>query len=166
MCLFSLFCTPCLPVTIKPEVNITMHAAPFTIERIYNALIEKVWQAITDKDQMKQWYFDIAEFKPEVGFEFSFSGQGHKGDNYTHLCRVTEVVIEKKLAYTWIYAGFEGISEVCFDLFAEGEKTRLKLTHTGLEIFPAGNSDFAKERFAEGWTCLIGTGLKEFIEEI
>ncbi len=74
MCLFSLFCTPCLPVTIEPEVNITMHTFPFTIERIYNALIEKVWQAITDKDQMKQWYFDIAGFKPEVGFEFSFSG--------------------------------------------------------------------------------------------
>ena len=23
---------------------------------------------------MKQWYFDLAEFKPEVGFKFQFMG--------------------------------------------------------------------------------------------
>lgn len=29
------------------------------IERTYEAPIEKVWEAITNKDQMKQWYCDI-----------------------------------------------------------------------------------------------------------
>ena len=37
-----------------------MKNEPFVIERTYNATAEKVWQAITDKNQMKQWYFDIA----------------------------------------------------------------------------------------------------------
>jgi uncharacterized protein YndB with AHSA1/START domain len=44
------------------------------VERIFNARIEKVWRAISDKEQMKQWYFDLAEFKAEVGFEFQFNG--------------------------------------------------------------------------------------------
>jgi uncharacterized protein YndB with AHSA1/START domain len=43
---------------------------PFTIERTYSASVKKVWEAITDKAKMKQWYFDLSEFKPEVGFEF------------------------------------------------------------------------------------------------
>ena len=51
-----------------------MNNEPFVIERTYNAPVEKVWKAITDNDLMKQWYFKIAAFKPEVGFEFSFDG--------------------------------------------------------------------------------------------
>lgn len=48
---------------------------------------------------------------------------------------------------------------------AESRKTRLKLTHEGLETFPQHNADFAKESFAEGWTYLIGTALKKYSEK-
>ena len=135
------------------------------IEKIYNAPVSTVWKAITDKEQMKQWYFDIAEFKPEVGFEFQFSGQGKEGEQYLHLCKITEAVKEKKLQYSWRYDNLEGNSIVTFELFEEGGKTRLKLTHEGLETFPANSPDFAKESFAEGWTYIIGTALKEFVEK-
>jgi uncharacterized protein YndB with AHSA1/START domain len=87
-----------------------MKKEPFIIERTYNAPVEKVWKAITDKNEMKQWYFDLAEFKPVVGFEFQFAGEGHKGEKYLHLCKITDVVANKKLAYSWRYEGFEGIS--------------------------------------------------------
>ncbi len=139
------------------------NSQPFTIERTLDAPAEKVWKAITDKNQMKQWYFDLAEFKPEVGFEFSFYGQGHKGEQYLHLCKVTDVVPGKKLQYSWSYDKYEGNSFVTFELFPEGNKTRLKLTHEGLETFPANNPDFAKESFMGGWTELIGKLLPAFL---
>ena len=142
-----------------------MKNEPFVIERTFNAPVEKVWKAITDKDQMKQWYFDIAAFKPEVGFEFRFEAS-NEGKTYLHLCKITEVVAGKKLAYSWRYDGHEGNSFVTFELFAEGDKTRLKLTHEGLETFPADKPDFAKENFVAGWTQIIGTNLKEFVEGI
>src|SRR5207253_2026623 len=109
---------------------------PFIIERTYNASAERVWRAITDREQMKQWYFDIKDFKAELGAEFQFEG-GTKEKCYTHLCKVTEVVPQKKLTYSWRYEGYEGNSFVTFELFPEGDKTRLKLTHAGLETFPA-----------------------------
>ncbi len=137
---------------------------PIRMERIYNAKVKKVWQAITDNNQMKQWYFDIAEFKPEVGFEFQFTGEGKDGEKYIHLCKVVEVIKEKKITYSWRYDGFEGNSFVTFELSAEGEETKLKLTHTGLETFPANNPDFAKESFTEGWNYITGTSLKQFVE--
>jgi hypothetical protein len=31
----------------------------FVIERSYNAPRKKVWRAITNKEDMKQWYFDL-----------------------------------------------------------------------------------------------------------
>ena len=137
---------------------------PFVIERTYNAPVEKVWQAITDKEQMKQWYFDMPAFMPEVGAEFSFSG-GTEEHSYLHLCKITEVIPYKKLAYSWRYDGYEGNSIVTFELFDEGGITRLRLTHEGLETFPSNNPDFAKENFAQGWTYITGTSLPSFIEK-
>jgi uncharacterized protein YndB with AHSA1/START domain len=143
-----------------------LNSAPFVIERIYNAPIAKVWKAITDNNEMKQWYFDIADFKPEAGFEFSFNGIDKEGQKKVHLCKVIEVIKEKKLAYSWRYEGFEGNSVVTFELFAEGERTRLKLTHAGLETFPVTPSNaFAKENFAAGWAYITGTSLQQFLEK-
>jgi uncharacterized protein YndB with AHSA1/START domain len=73
------------------------------------------------------------------------------------------VIPQKKIAYTWRYHGHEGISFVTIELFAEGEKTRLKLTHEGLETFPKLPS-FARENFERGWAEIIGSSLKEFLE--
>jgi uncharacterized protein YndB with AHSA1/START domain len=140
-------------------------ARPFTIERTYDAPVSKVWQAITDKDKMKEWYFDLSAFKAEKGFEFQFTGQGAEGENYLHLCKITEVVFEKKLAYTWRYDGREGKSEVIFELFPEGNKTRLRLTHEGIESFAGNGPSFTKESFAMGWTEIIGKSLKEYVEK-
>ncbi len=142
-----------------------MKPEPFVIERTYNAPISKVWKAITDKDDMKKWYFDLSDFKPEAGFEFQFKGSGSDGTEYLHLCKITEVIPDKKLTYSWSYEGLQGKSYVTFELFDEGVKTRVKLTHAGLETFPENKPDFAKESFAQGWTEIIGKNLKEFVEK-
>jgi uncharacterized protein YndB with AHSA1/START domain len=132
------------------------------IERTFDAPVTRVWKALTDVDQMRQWYFDLKEFKPEVGFEFGFVVE-HKGNTYDHRCRITEVIPQKKIAYTWRYEGHEGQSLVTFELFPESEKTRLKLTHEGLETFPK-TAAFARENFEKGWTESIGSELKKFVE--
>ncbi len=142
-----------------------MNNEPFVIERTYNAPIAKVWKAITDKNEMKQWYFDLAEFRPEVGFEFRFTGGPSPEKQYLHLCKITEVIPGKKLTHSWRYDGYEGNSFVTFELFDEGSKTRLKLTHAGLETFPKENPDLAKHNFVAGWTDIIGRSLKEFVEK-
>lgn len=141
-----------------------MSNEPFVIERTYNAPVEKVWKAITDREQMKEWYFDIAEFKAEKDFEFSFYGGDEKGEQYLHLCKIIEVVPNKKLKHSWRYDGYEGNSFVTFELFDEDGKTRMKLTHEGLETFPSIPA-FAKKNFAAGWTQIIGTSLKDFVEK-
>jgi uncharacterized protein YndB with AHSA1/START domain len=140
-----------------------MKHEPFVIERIYDAPVDRVWKAITDKEQMKEWYFDIAEFRPEVGFEFSFEGS-NEDKRYLHLCKITDVVHERKLKYSWRYENYEGITFVTFDLFPEEKKTRLKLTHEGLETLPS-IPDFARSNFEAGWTQITGSSLKDFVEK-
>lgn len=152
--------------------NIKTKDTAIAIERTLNAPLNKVWKAITDKDQMKQWYFDLPEFKAEPGFEFQFLA-GSDEKKYLHVCKVTAVVVGKKISYSWHYKGYPGNSIVTFELFEEGDlppgksgKTRIKLTHEGLESFVASkNPDFDKKNFVDGWTQIIGTSLKEFVEK-
>jgi uncharacterized protein YndB with AHSA1/START domain len=122
-----------------------------------------VWQAITDRDKMEQWYFKLKEFKPEVGFEFEFEG-GPPEKTFLHLCKVTEVTPGKKLTHSWRYDGYEGNSFVTWEIFDEGDKTRVKLTHAGLETF-SPLPEFAKENFVMGWTEILGRMLKEYLEK-
>lgn len=140
-----------------------MDNQPFVVEHTYNAPVDKVWAALTDSALMKQWYFDLPGFKPQVGYEFEFLG-GPPDREYRHKCKVTQAVENKIIAYTWRYDGYAGESEVSFELIPHGNKTTVKLTHKGLDTFDATNADFAKKNFAEGWTDIIGNGLKKFLE--
>ncbi len=142
-----------------------MDTQPIVLERLFNAPILKVWKAISDREEMKKWYFDLAEFKAEQGFKFQFPGGPDPNKRYLHLCEVTEVVAEKKLTYSWRYDGYAGISYVTFELFEQENKTLLILTHKGIETFPKENADFAVQNFEEGWNEIIHTSLKNYLEK-
>ncbi len=142
--------------------TIGREAEVVVIERTFNAAVTRVWEALTNVDQMRQWYFDLKEFKPEIGFEFEFVIE-HEGNTYHHLCKVTQVIPQKKIAYTWRYKGEPGNSLVTFELFPEDNKTRLKLTHTGIETFPK-TAAYARKNFEAGWTAIVGSELKQFLE--
>ena len=140
-----------------------MQNEPVILETILDAPTGKVWEAITNKDEMKKWYFDLAEFKAAEGFEFQFYG-GTEDNKYLHLCKVTEVENGRKLSYSWKYDGYPGESFVTFELFPEGNKTKLKLTHKGLDSFPADNPDLKRENFVLGWNQIIGTSLQNYLD--
>lgn len=139
-----------------------MSTTPLVVERELNAPVDLVWKAISDRDEMKLWYFDLAAFEPRVGFEFEFMG-GTEQHKYRHICQVTEVEAERRLTYSWSYDGFEGASFVTFELEPRGNNTFIRLTHRGLGTFPP-NPDFARSNFEEGWSAIIGTLLPDYLK--
>ncbi len=140
---------------------------PVIVERTFPFAAAIIWKALTDKSEMKKWYFDLQEFKAEVGFAFQFSAGGKDpNQQFLHLCTITAVVPEKKLAYSWRYDGYPGDSLVTFELLEEGNsQTRLRVTHSGLETFPQ-TPELARNNFLEGWTHIINIGLKEYLDEL
>ena len=134
------------------------------VEHTYNASTEKVWKAITDANQMKQWYLDVPGFKAEVGYKFQFSG-GEEGKQLLHFCEVKEVVHGKKLSYSWRFDGYPGDSLVTWELFPDGDKTRLVLTHTGIESFRGDLHPEMKIENFMGWTHVLHKMLKDFVEK-
>jgi uncharacterized protein YndB with AHSA1/START domain len=141
-----------------------MKSAPVVKETVVPAPVSIVWEAFTNKEKMKEWYFDIPDLVLEEGAEFSFWG-GPEEKKYLHLCRIKEIQKQRKISYTWRYEGYAGDTLVTIEFFPEGENTRIKLTHEGIETFPADNPDLSRERFEEGWDYIIGTGIKEYLKK-
>ncbi|HZW40249.1 MAG TPA: SRPBCC domain-containing protein [Ignavibacteriaceae bacterium] len=127
-----------------------------------NVPASRVWQAITAKEEIKQWSFDIKEFEPIPEYEFQFWG-GDEKKQWLHLCKVIEAIPHEKLSFTWRYADTPGNTLVTYEIFEEDGKTRIRLTHQGLETFP-DIPELAYNNFVEGWNHIIGTLLKEYLE--
>lgn len=141
-----------------------MATTPVIVEKLYDAPIEKVWRALTDISLIKQWYFDIKEFKAEPGFSYEFLG-GDDKVKYLHRCELKEVIPNKKLSFSWEYKENPGYTLVTIDLKEENGKTRIKLTHEGLENLSTADPNFRKESFNAGWESIIGKNLKAVVEK-
>lgn len=137
---------------------------PIIIERKFMATASNVWSAISDRDEMKNWFIDLEHFKPEPGFEFRFTSGPDPDRQYLHICEVIEAVPEKKLSYSWRYDGYAGDSLVSFEIFEIDSGAVLKLTHQGIGSFP-DNPDFAAANFAAGWDQIINKSLSAYLEK-
>lgn len=138
-------------------------AEPLVKEIILDAPVSRVWEALTSKDQLKQWCFEMDAFKPEPGFRFQFYGE-KDGKKYLHLCRVIEVEPQKKMKWLWAYEEVPGDTWVTFELFPMGHQTKLRLTHEGLENLPQ-DEHYAKNNFSEGWNAILDKSLPGYLAQ-
>lgn len=141
-----------------------MNSGPIVVARTFNAEASRVWRALTDVKEMKAWYFDVPEFRPEVGCRFTFSG-GPDHKVFLHICDVVEVIPERKITYTWRYDGYAGETLVTFRLKPEGAQTLLELTHEKLDSFPEDVPELARANFEAGWSDIINRSLRGYLEQ-
>ena len=139
-------------------------STPITVQHPINAPVEKVWKALTDKNEMKSWYFDIRDFELETGKEFNFYEPGG-ANQYHHQGEILEIIPDRKLKHTWSYPDFSVLKTiVIWELLPENGQTLVKLTHEGIENFKDLGDGFSRENFTEGWNTIIGQSLKEYLE--
>lgn len=138
---------------------------PIEIEESFYVPIEKVWNALTDVDEMKRWYFDnIDSFIPDIGAKSRFAV--NSGERiFTHLWEIIDVVPYRKIAYTWKYLEYKGDSYVTFELYEKPDFVKLVLTVVVTEDFPDEISEFKRESCIGGWTYFINGRLKEYLEK-
>ncbi len=137
---------------------------PIVVEEIYDVSIERVWGAITELEQMLKWYFNnIPAFEARVGFVTAFDIH-NEGRLFRHHWEVTEVIPHKQLKYNWTFDGYEGGSFSNFELFEEGDKTRLKLSCVVLEDFPEDIPEFKRESCIGGWNYFLKDALKKYLD--
>ena len=128
-----------------------------------NCNLNKLWQAITQKEQMKQWFFnEIIAFEPVEGFSTSFD-VSFDGKTYTHLWTLLEVVPEEKIVYDWRYKGVPGHAKVTFEIEKTNNNSKITLTHEVIEPFNSDDPAFTLESTKNGWKYFIQEALPEYL---
>ncbi|MGB7528059.1 MULTISPECIES: SRPBCC family protein [Sphingobacterium] len=136
------------------------------IERTYPISPAALWQAMTDKKKLKDWFFDIPNFSTEVGAEFEFSKMEQENKNF-HQCQVLEVKPGELFRFTWRHSKLpQGNSIITWRFIPRRGATTLHLTHEGLEHFKDAGDQFSQERFETGWERILGDSLTKFIEKL
>lgn len=144
---------------VEAAIEITApvaRTAPDTIrlERTLDAPVEKVWRYITEADLRREWFMGGTDARDGGEFELLIDHDNLSADdvpppeNYSKMKGSTwsEKVIRfepPRLLATTFQGGKNGT--VTYELFADGDRTRLVLTHSGITS-PTGSQDFGS-----GW---------------
>ena len=116
---------------------------------------EVIWEALTNPVKMKEWYFEVIDFKLEKGKVFYFYEPGN-AKKFRHECRIIEIIPNLKFQHTWSFPDYSpGESILTWELNSSDSKTQIKLTHEGIENFSNAGSDFARANFEAGWEEIV-----------
>ena len=122
----------------------------------------KVWEALTQKEKMGEWYFDIPDFELKEGAVFNFYEPGD-ARKFHHRCQIREIVPGKKFSHTWTHPEIsKGESIVTWILDEKDGLTNVSLQHEGTESFADGGADFAPENYQAGWDGFMAI-LKNYV---
>jgi len=137
-----------------------------TVSYEIKAPVNKIWSALTNKDEMKIWYFDIPDFVLEENAVFNFYEPG-ENKKFLHRCTIQSIQPKKKFQHTWTYPAYsDGVSVVTWNLEETDMGTLVKLTHEGLENFEHAGSDFALTNFEAGWNEIIDKMLRKYVVKV
>jgi uncharacterized protein YndB with AHSA1/START domain len=134
--------------------------AEFQIERevVIDAPVEVVWRTITEPEQIRLWFADRVELELEPG------GSGLMGFEDRALPLVVEAVEPPtRFSFRWNQpAGEEPAAGnstlVEFTLVGEGERTRLRVVESGLELlaWPVADKQHFADEHRGGWAMYMG----------
>ena len=128
-----------------------------------NSSQEDVFKAISNPEDLINWFPDVAILEPKVGgkFKISFLKDSKKPKmkmdvDFINEGKILEIVSNKKLTHTWKWNQFSEFPEtiVTWDLepISDG-KTRLTLTHTGFTGKEKGPASL--EEHTKGWSFFL-----------
>ena len=141
-------------VAMRAQIERTAPDA-IRLERTLDAPVETVWRYLTEADLRSQWFMGGTDARPGADFELLVDHDNLSDDkdvpypeSYAEFKGAvwTEKVVRfepPRLLATTFQGGKNGT--VTYELFPEGERTRLVLTHSGI------TSGTGAQDFGSGW---------------
>ncbi|MEC4004721.1 SRPBCC family protein [Flavobacterium sp. SUN052] len=136
------------------------------VTAVFETSKQKVWSAITNPEIMKIWYFDMSNFKLEIGNEFTFYEPD--GTIFFHKCKVLNFEENKLFQHTWTHPEQSKGSSIVTWTIEEIEtgKIQVTLSHEGLDTFVDGGEKFEPKNYEIGWNALVKTSLRNYLYNI
>ena len=137
------------------------------MEQEYPASVQDVWKALTDRESLKQWYFDFDEnfdLEPNHVFEWRAGTKG--GEQWLHRGVFKEVIPLRKLSHSWEYPGYAGYSVVHWILEpTQHGTTTLLFRHEFPTPFDPDVEALQRHHFVNGWTLILNNSLRDYLSK-
>jgi uncharacterized protein YndB with AHSA1/START domain len=137
---------------------------------VINASPEVVFKAITDPNELTNWFPDSAVFSDRIGGQVRFSFYKERSKDmdrdYSPEGIVKEFIPNKKVSYTWQLKDTPGFPEtvVTWELEEiDHHRTKVELVHSGFTGKEGGK--LSSKEHDQGWSYFLGK-LKEYTEKI
>src|SRR5690554_3376164 len=128
-----------------------------------NAAPDKVWDALTNPELIKQYFFGTeAESDWKEGSPLIFRGEW-QGTSYLDKGKIVEVVKDVRLRHTYLssFSGLEDKPEnyanITYELFPENNGTKLIVVQDNIK------TEDAKNHSEDNWHIVL-KGMKELLE--
>ena len=133
--------------------------ADLVLERKLGASIDRVFQFITQPENLTQWWGPEGMTIPEGDLDFTRLGawdsvmMNNEGQRYKVSGEVTDIAAPNRVAFTWAWhdendaRGLE--STVTIELVEQSSGTLFRLTHVGLA------DDESSKNHEQGWTSTL-----------
>ncbi|MBC7829495.1 MAG: SRPBCC domain-containing protein [Chitinophagaceae bacterium] len=93
---------------------------------------EKIWKLISDSELLAEWLMKN-DLKPIVGHRFNFYTKPAPGFDGIVYCEILEVIVNKKLVYSWKGGPIKKPTTVSWTLEKIPGGTKLIFEHAGFE---------------------------------
>lgn len=94
--------------------------------------IEKVWQALTEKELLSEWLMPT-DFEPLEGREFRFKGKPNRFWRGYVDCKVLKVSPYSLVQYSWQSVAAQTPTTITHAIERAGEGVKLTATHSGFD---------------------------------
>lgn len=138
---------------------------------IIDASLEVVFKAITDPEELTQWFPDQAILEPKVGGKVKFSFYKERSQkNHTRTAdafpegTIKEYIPNRRLSYTWKHIDVPGFPEtvITWELQeTDVNKTKVTLVHSG---FTGREERKTFKEHDQGWSYFLGR-LEKYCKE-
>lgn len=122
-------------------------------EKVFNHPIETVWDAISKAEEISAWFIQ-ADFKAEVGYQYTFTSEPNE-KGCTTISGVVKEANPYVLVYTWIVADTKVETTVTWTLESVDNGTKLHLEHSGISNYEGETAIAMFESFNGGWDNCI-----------
>lgn len=133
--------------------------ADILLQKHYPQKIERVWQALTNSEELAQWLMPN-NFCLELNYKFQFQTKPQPFFDGIVNCEIIEIIKPTLLVYTWQGGMMKKPTIVRWELKPVEDGTEVTLSHTGFDGF---SGYFIRLILSSGWKKLLSKQLLSYL---
>lgn len=130
------------------------------------ATASEIWGALTDSDELENWWSEDVKLEPRVGGAFVEIWEEDEGKPQRASGKVLSVKLKQEISFTWKEKDWpkEAQTQCTFKISDNKSQRTVTVLHVGWESLPENKRKKLIEDFAIGWKFHLKE-LKAYLDE-